>query len=150
MSKNLTPKDGIKVIGRAKQPKKEKTTLINSPSHSQLCKAISEYMKLKHPDKLFIHIANEGNLQTMGKLKAEGLLSGVYDYFLAHVKKTHLEGGSWNFIPGLWIEVKVKKDKLSKAQLSFRERALEAHYSVGEVHSFEEFEKEIEDYLGDS
>src|SRR5271156_1643726 len=89
----------VKVIGRAKRPK----TL--DPTHTQLCKAITEYMRTKHPDKLFIHIANEGKrTHAQGKkLKDEGLWAGVYDYFLAHVKLTFSNGSLGAVIPGLWI-----------------------------------------------
>jgi hypothetical protein len=107
-------------------------------------------MQSKHPDKLFIHIANEGNLQTMGKLKAEGLVTGCYDYLLAHVSMKYDAGSLASVIPGLWIEVKKKGDRLSKEQKAFRERAIKAHYGVLEVYSIDEFITAVEDYLGSS
>lgn len=146
-------KESIKVIGRAKQPKQEKSTLIKNQkplaTHSQTCKAITDYMRSKHPDKLFIHIPNEGkrSLAQGKKLKDEGLLAGTYDYLLCHVSMKYDAGALISVIPGLWIEVKAKKDKLSKTQKAFRERAIAAHYSVLEVYSVDEFMAAVEEYL---
>jgi hypothetical protein len=141
-------KDSVKVIGRAKQKKKEEKPCA---THTQTCKAIMEYMHKKHPDlaRNLIHIANEGKRspQQGKKLKDEGLQAGVYDYFFARVKKTLRDDGSYDFIPGLWIEVKKEGDILSAAQTQFGVRMLSSHYSVCTVYSIDEFIKEIEEYL---
>lgn len=144
MDKKIKPKqfkgDSIKVVARAKQPK----TI--DPTHSQLCKAIVDYMRSKHPDKLFIKITNEGNLEQMGKLKAEGLLPGAFDYLLCHVRTKLTLDNTYIYDPGLFIEVKTKKDRLSKAQKEFRQRALDAHYAVMVVNNIDDFMKEIDEY----
>jgi hypothetical protein len=141
-------KDTVKIIGRAKQTRsKVLPKKLKDPSHSQLCKAICDYMRKKYPQILFIHIPNEGNLAIMGKLKAEGLVAGCYDYLCAKVKMTYDAGSLVSVIPGLWIEVKTKKDKLSKEQKEFKDRANKAHYSTVEVYSIDEFIEVIEEYL---
>jgi uncharacterized UBP type Zn finger protein len=140
----MTPKDSVKIVGRAKMTKQD-----GDPSHSQLCKAICDYMRTKYPDVLFIHIPNEGKRspQQGKKLKDEGLLPGVYDYFCAKVKLTYQDGALISVIPGMWIEVKKKADKLTKAQLDFKERATKAHYSTMEVYDIDYFMSEIDEYL---
>lgn len=139
---NHKKNEGVKVIARAKQPK----TI--DPSHSQICKAIVDYMRSKHPDKLFIHIPNEGkrSSQQGKKLKDEGLLPGAFDYLLCHVKVIQLVDDTFDYMPGVFIEVKTKKDKLSKTQSEFMERVLKAHYSVMVVNDIDEFIREIEEY----
>jgi hypothetical protein len=72
MSQSPMPKgktDGIKVIGRAKQPKAEKSTLNNNQATEyQIHKAFVQYVRKAHPDlaKLLIHIPNEGNRSHKG------------------------------------------------------------------------------------
>lgn len=146
----MMAKKEVTIIGRAKQTRSKGLDEAPKATHSQLCKAIVQYMKAKHPDKLFIHIPNEGNVEMMGKLKAEGLLPGAYDYILCHVKVTRLEDGSFNFTPGLFVEVKTLKDRLSKAQKEFRDRALKAHYATVEVYSIDQFIAAIEEYCSES
>lgn len=145
----VAKKDSVRIVGRAKAPKpKAIKEISNDPTHSQLCKAICDYMRTKHPDKLFIHIANEGkrSLAQGKKLKDEGLLAGVYDYFLAYAKIRTYPDGAGSFYPGLWIEVKTKKDRLSKAQKEFRQRAIDAHYAVLEVNNLDDFIREVDSY----
>jgi len=146
MDKKIKPKqfkgDSIKVVARAKQPK----TI--DPTHSQLCKAIVDYMRSKHPDKLFIHIPNEGKRspQQGKKLKDEGLLPGAFDYLLCHVRITQQPDATYNYDPGIFIEVKAKKDKLSNVQKEFMQRALGSHYSVMVVNNIDDFMIEIDEY----
>ena len=105
-------------------------------------------MRSKYPEKLFIHIPNEGkrSTQTGKKLKDEGLLPGAFDYLLCHVRMKQQPDGTYNYDPGIFVEVKTKKDRLSKAQKEFRQRALDAHYAVMVVNSIDDFMKEIDEY----
>jgi hypothetical protein len=141
----MAKKDTVKIVGRAKISKPK---VVVDPTHTQLCKAICDYMHIKYPEKLFIHIPNEGKRSPLQgkKLKDEGLLPGVADYFLAHVKRTYENGALTSIIPGVWIEVKTKKDRLSKVQKEFKQRAVAAHYSFFDVNNIDEFMKEIDEY----
>lgn len=74
------------------------------------------------------------------KLKAEGVLASVPDLFLS------LPNDKYH---GLYIEMKYGKNKMSKGQKEMK-RILEEHgYKHIVCYSFDEFKKEIEEYLKD-
>jgi hypothetical protein len=78
--------------------------------------------------EVLIHIPNgsfrgydrEGAAITAGKLKAQGMQPGVYDYL---VPVPVVSRGTW--VPGLWLEMKrVRGGRSSRQQTSFRDRML--------------------------
>ena len=90
-----------------------------------------------------IHIANE-RLCSIGegvKLKALGVKSGVWDNFLSYPTKS---------FPGLWIELKVKDNKLSANQVRWGELMQAAGYATAIVwDDWLKAKNIIESYLDD-
>lgn len=77
---------------------------------------------------------------TGARLKAEGVLAGVPDIFLA------AQRGEWN---GLFIELKRERGgKVSEAQKAVIARLLESGYAVTIAHGWIEAKAAIERYLG--
>ena len=90
---------------------------------------------------LLFAIPNGGwrNATTAAKLKAEGVVAGVPDLFLA------VPHGEFH---GLWIEMKNgKAGRLSQAQKDMHARLRENMYRCEVCHSWLEFSKIIADYL---
>jgi len=132
---------------------------INASEHQIQC-AIVEWARLtpinvgkttmgKIGDYL-IKNANEGkrSFSLAKKMKKEGLTSGVSDMFFAFP----INIGKLNkFIcptPGLWIEVKSKKGKLSESQKIWIERMRYIGYQCVVINTVEEGMQAIKNYLG--
>lgn len=97
--------------------------------------------------------ANEGkrSFSQGKKMKKEGLKKGVSDLFLAIPKEIeNLCEMCEDYILycGLWIEVKSKKGRLSKEQISWLELMKVSRYQACVVYSVGEGLKAIKDYLG--
>jgi hypothetical protein len=88
----------------------------------------------------FHHFANERKCSVMEgrKLKKMGVKRGVADFFLAI---------PLNNKAGLWIELKVGKNKPSKEQLAFAERKIMRHYQFAFIWGFEAAKEIILSYL---
>lgn len=88
----------------------------------------------------FHHFANERkcSVQTGRTLKRMGVKKGVADFFLA----IPLNGKA-----GLWIELKVGKNKPTKEQMDFAERKKWRHYEFAFVWGFEAAKEMILTYL---
>jgi len=90
----------------------------------------------------FHHFANERkcSVQYGRILKRMGVKKGVFDFFLA----LPLKGRA-----GLWIELKVNKNKMTKEQIEFAERKTIRGYDVVCVWGFEAAKNFILEYLKD-
>lgn len=88
----------------------------------------------------FHHFANERKCSVhQGRiLKRMGVKKGVADFFLA----IPLNGKA-----GLWIELKVGKNKPTKDQIAFAERKISRHYEFAFVWGFEAAKEMILTYL---
>jgi hypothetical protein len=133
------------------------------PSESAIQQAIVEWAKhinvrsYKLSDFL-IKIPNEGKRSFKnGKImKKEGLRKGVSDLFLAlpiREKPTRTisisSGGCISIIkPGLWLEIKSKKGKLSIAQMEWITLMALMGYEATCVYSVDEGIQAIKVYLG--
>jgi hypothetical protein len=93
-----------------------------------------------HINKLLFEIPNGGkrNVITAVKLKAEGVRAGVLDMFLAVTNEQYA---------GLFIEMKVGKNKLTPAQAEFKEMVRERGYACAVCYTLDEFMAVITDYL---
>lgn len=100
----------------------------------------------------FHHFANERYLiptvsgshwQVGRKLKRMGVKAGVADFFLA-IPSTDKDG---NFKAGLWIELKVNKNKPSPAQKEFLARKIVMGYEAVCVLGWEAGKEAILTYL---
>lgn len=84
-----------------------------------------------------------GGMRNIGvamKLKKEGVKSGVWDIHIPISKD------GW---AGLWIEMKVKPNKLTDEQKAFGERMQGFGHKLAVCYSFEEAKTQTEIYLND-
>ena len=88
------------------------------------------------------HFANERtcSVQQGRILKRMGVKRGVSDFFLAIPK---------NKSAGLWIELKIGKNKPTKEQIEFLERKMNRGYHAAVVWGFEAAKDVIVSYLKD-
>ncbi len=100
---------------------------------------VSEYIKQKHPELVFIHIPNERDCtpQHGAILKKMGVLKGVSDIFMPKGNHT---------FKGLWIELKSKVGKPSTAQLDFLAKMIEEGYAAHVAYGSEECIKIIKNF----
>ena len=73
-------------------------------------------------------------------MKAEGQLAGVPDLLLCHARVG---------FHGLFIEMKIGKNKPTETQLLLHAKLRTEGYGVAVVYSFDEFVKLVENYLFD-
>ena len=73
-------------------------------------------------------------------MKAEGVLAGVADLFLAYPNGKYA---------GLFIEMKTEDGRQQPTQKEFEEKIKAAGYEYALCHSFEEFTITVNDYLND-
>lgn len=111
-------------------------------------RALTEWARL-HRDpvvRMLYHIPNGGNRSkgVAGKLKAEGVLAGVWDYHLPVA--THQR-------PGLWIELKAPKERthkhggLSDPQVKFGRHLVGQGYACIVAYDWLDAAQAIEAYL---
>ena len=88
----------------------------------------------------FHHFANERfcSIQEGRTLKRMGVKPGVADFFLAV---------PWNGRHGLWVELKVGKNKPTKEQIDFLERKVRHGYAVAVAWGFDSAKEIIDSYL---
>ena len=124
----------------------EKHTMKKSESNLQ--RECVRWFRYAYPDKMLFAIGNGGkrNVITAAILKAEGVLSGVWDLLLMEPQKND---GTDSYIPyhGLWIEMKYGKNGLTENQKLFKEKAEKRNYKCVICKTFDEFKKEIDEYL---
>lgn len=82
--------------------------------------------------------------RTAGKLKAEGVKAGVWDIFLP-VRRIDAGIIVWS---GLWIEMKVRLNKLKVDQARFGEYVMSQGYKTAVCYSWQEARNCILEYLG--
>ncbi len=101
--------------------------------------------------KWLFAIPNGGarNAITAGRMKAEGVKKGVADIFLPVLKvRTELiSPNDFQYHSGLWIEMKVGKNKLSPEQDGFCDFVLRQGYRFALAYSWIYAAKFIETYL---
>lgn len=99
-----------------------------TPTESEIGKALTKYYRTRWPKLAlhFMHIPNGAHLAGnkkqraihMNRLKTEGLLPGVSDYFISLPTEEYC---------GLWLEIKSSGKEPTEEQLEF----LDAQYSAG-------------------
>ena len=111
---------------------------MNYPSEAQEQVAIIQYCDLKRIP--IFHIANGGSRNTIEavNLKRQGVRSGVPDLCMPLARKGY---------HGLYIELKVGKNKPSANQLKWIETLNINGYKAVVCYGFDETIKTIEDYL---
>lgn len=102
----------------------------------------AEWKGKRHPElKLMYHIPNEGKRSKTagGILKSMGLKSGVPDICLP------VPSGTFH---GLYIEMKVGKNKTTDKQNEWLENLSNQGYKTAVCYGWERAAKEVLDYLG--
>lgn len=94
-----------------------------------------------HPELRWLHHIPNGGWRkraVAGKLKAEGVKPGVYDYCLPWPRGVY---------HGLYLEMKADKGRLSAEQKEFREFVTAQGYRVVEAWGWEEAYSAVCDYI---
>lgn len=103
------------------------------------------WFRLQYPDIADLLIGypagNNLNLLTAVRMKAMGLRVGMPDL---HLLVPRFEP---KFIPGLLIEMKSERGRLSKAQNEFHDKLISQHYTIVTCYSFDEAKHQIQTYL---
>lgn len=99
-----------------------------------------QWFKLQHSDKIIFAVPNGGkrNLFEALRLKKQGVLAGVPDLFIPEPTKEY---------HGLFIELKVGKNKLTLAQSEFIGWVHCRGYRTEVVRTFEQFQFVIGNYF---
>lgn len=106
----------------------------------QIQVACVNYFRYTYPEVLIWAIPNGGarNAVVAAKLKAEGVLAGVPDLFVAAAR-----GG----FHGLFIEMKAGKNKPTNEQTTIMARLETEHYKTAVCYSLDEFMAAVDGYL---
>ena len=91
------------------------------------------------------HIPNEGRRSPIAAsvLKSMGLVSGVWDYLLAHAEQKR-----GVFVPGLWIEMKSPGSALTNDQLEWGRLMRFAGYELAVCYDWPQAATAVLGYLG--
>lgn len=110
--------------------------------HVEQC-ATCEWFWLQYPQyrRHLFAIPNGGarHPAVAAKLKAEGVIPGVFDLFLMVARPG---------CAGMWIEMKAKGGKVSDHQKDFKGRAEAQGFKAVVCYGFEEAKQAIQEYLG--
>lgn len=130
------------VLEERPERKPPKQTKKRTNDESRLQKACVKWFRTQYPKYILAAIPNGGSRGEIegAILKAEGVLAGVPDLFLAVPNHAERCGG-------LWIEMKTEDGVLSANQKAIMPRLKDAGYKVVICRSFDAFESAINDYL---
>ena len=120
--------------------KMERFKVVKEQSESSLQRQCVKWFRIQYPNLILFAIPNGGKrgIITASIMKAEGVLKGIPDLMLLE---------SSNGLYGLFIEMKVKYNKLSPEQDHFFEVARRNGYQCSECRSLESFIEIITNYL---
>ena len=109
---------------------------------SKIQRAAVKWFRYMFPDHVLLSIPNGGarNKIEAAILKAEGVLAGAADLFLACASKDELTHG-------LWIEVKTQYGRQTETQKAFQDKVLKLGYGYRIVRSLDEFIEVVNNYL---
>lgn len=107
---------------------------------SQIQQACIRWVRLEYPRLVVYAIPNGGHRDavTGAILKAEGVLAGVADIFVAKANKYH---------HGLYIEMKTAKGRQADSQRAFEQAVTREGYRYELCRSLEQFVTIIRTYL---
>lgn len=109
-----------------------------------------KWFRYQYPDLILFAIPNGGSRNPIeaAKFKRTGTLAGVADLFLMKQRSWDVsEHQTMHFSNGLFIEIKVGKNKQTKRQKEFENKCLDEGFDYYICRSFDEFKQVIEDYL---
>ena len=112
-------------------------------NESKLQSSCVKYFRYNYRDLILYSIPNGGlrDKRNAVVLKREGVLPGVPDLFLAHPS---------NGYHGLYIELKVGKNKLTDHQKRVIYKLEKENYKVVVCYSLDEFITAVREYLGET
>ena len=107
---------------------------------SKIQRAAVKWFRYMFPNHVLLSIPNGGarNKIEAAILKAEGVLPGAADLFLACASKD---------AHGLWIEVKTQYGRQTESQKAFQDKVLKLGYDYRIVRSLDEFIVLVTKYL---
>lgn len=124
-------------------------------SEDQLQAQCVEWFRMQYPTKLICSFPNGGSRYILEavKLKKTGLKAGMPDLFIPcptwhHPIKKTFGTVVWEINKiGLFIELKVGKNKISEKQKEVHEYLLKHTYAVEVCYTFDEFVKVVREYF---
>ena len=140
-AEGYTDTTAYKAIKRADKNKTSKQRVTEAQEQKALIQW-TKFQEKKYPElKLLFHIVNEGKRSPRygAELKRQGLKSGVPDLFLPVAR---------NNKHGLFLEMKVGRNKCTDNQKKWIRALMEQGYEVKVVYSCEEAIQVIKKYLG--
>lgn len=131
-----------------KRPRKRRTEELEQ-------RALIQWFRKTYPVRAdYLTLASFGEnigAKRMNELKAMGLTPGYPDLFLAIPTGVRIStdiGEFWvDVVPGLFIEMKTKKGRITPAQREIHKLLRFQNYQVEVCRGFEEAKKIIEEYL---
>jgi len=107
---------------------------------SKLQRQAVKWFRLQYPNHVLFHIPNGGmrSKTEASIMKAEGVVAGVPDLFLAY------SNYGYN---GLFIEMKTPKGRITNTQEYFMEHATRAGYLCAVCRSLDDFMELVNNYL---
>ena len=112
------------------------------PGHpeSELQRACVRWFRLQYPGVLFFHIPNGGkrNAREAARFKAEGVVPGIPDLFLAEAR---------HGFHGLFIEMKAGKNRPTPEQADAMQMLSASGYLCAVCYTFEAFKELTDNYL---
>ena len=116
--------------------------------------ACVEWFRFQYPNITIFSIPNGGSRNKIeaAKLKRTGVLAGVADLFVMRHKEfpdKTFPDRYVHFWHGLFIEMKVGKNKQTDAQIYFAVNAMAHSYQYRVCRSIEEFMNVVNEYLND-
>lgn len=112
------------------------------PGHpeSELQRACVRWFRLQYPGVLFFHIPNGGkrNAREAARFKAEGVVPGIPDLFLAEAR---------HGFHGLFIEMKAGKNRPTPEQADAMQMLSASGYLCAVCYTFEAFKELIDNYM---
>nr|WP_314558446.1 VRR-NUC domain-containing protein [uncultured Capnocytophaga sp.] len=105
---------------------------------STLQAACVRWFRYQYPELIIYAVPNGGsrNMREAQRLKSEGVLAGVADLVAM------LPNGK-----SLYIEMKIKGNRQTVSQKDFQKKAIALGYTYAVCHTFEEFQKVVENYI---
>jgi hypothetical protein len=112
-------------------------------NESKLQSSCVKYFRYNYRDLVLYSIPNGGlrERRNASILKREGVLPGVPDLFLAHASNGYY---------GLYIELKVGKNRLTDHQRRVIEKLEKENYKVAVCYTLDDFITAIREYLGEA
>lgn len=154
MKQPQTTRKSIISTAKVERHPKKKGALkskIKPISESALQSQCISWFRAQYPKIIIFAIPNAAkrSFRLAAKMKAEGMVSGIPDLFIAKNTLERIPGtccaNVWN---GFFIEMKrSQKEKTTENQDYYLEKLAEAGYKTAVCRSFDEFQQVVNEYL---